>query len=181
MKRTITLVVTLVLAGLVVGVASAQPTEQNPEIQKAKEEMAVVFDLGRMFGYIRTMEEEEDDLRLTADQVRKLYVIMTAIKQTERMDPDVADDWLIAIEDDILNVKQLVYVDQLYLARASTAGSGDGSGGGNGSRSGSGETGSATGSIATYVAGGKFNPIVDSTNKMGEEFLAYYEELGSRR
>lgn len=170
--------IALALVAVATGLAVAQTTP-DPAMQDAREKTAVVFDLGRVFGFIRTMEEEDASLRLDPDQIRELYVIMTSIRQTERMEPDQADDWLMQIEDEILTVKQLMYVDQLYLARSRTAQSGSGTGTGNGA--GGSATGESTGSIATYVAGGKFNPILDSSKSMGQDFAAYYEELGGRR
>ncbi len=178
MRSLQTLVIALALVVVATGFATAQ-SASDPAVQKAREETAVVFDLGRMFGFIQTMEEEDASLRLSPDQIRELYVIMTSIRQIERMEPDRADEWLAQIEDDILTVKQLMYVDQLYLGRSRTAQSGSGTGTGNGA--GASAAGESSGSIATYVAGGKFNPILDTSKSMGQDFAAFYEELGSRR
>lgn len=175
MKRISFLVV--VMIALAAGLAAAQTTEPDPEVQEAKEETAVVFDLGRMFGYIRTMEQEDPDLELSAEQIRELLTIMTAVKQSDRIEPDRADEWLVTIEDEILTLPQLMHVDQLYLARANSSGTGDGAGSGSGNAG----AGTSSGSIATYIAGGAFNPIVDSSKSMGEDFLAFYDELTARR
>jgi len=173
--KALRMVLALAMAVAAAGAAVAQTTP-DPAVQEAREETAVVFDLGRVFGFIRTMEEENASLRLSAEQVRELYVIMTEIRRTERMDPDQADEWLASIEDEILTPAQLVAVDKLYLARETTRGSGTGAGSGAG-----GGTGDATGSIATYIAGGKFNPILDTSKSMGADFAAFYDELGERR
>ena len=175
MKRIWILAFTMI--ALAAGFAAAQTTEPDPEVQQAKEETAVVFDLGRVFGFIQTMEQEDPSLELSGDQIRELYTIMTAVKQSDRINPNRADEWLVTIEDQILTVDQLMYVDQLYLARANSSGSGDGTGAGNGA----GGTGTASGLIATYIAGGAFNPIIDASKSMGEDFLAYYDELTARR
>lgn len=178
MRTLRTLVIAVTLVVVATGFIVAQSTS-DPAVQKAREETAVVFDLGRMFGFIQTMEEEEAPLRLDADQIRELAVIMTAIRRTERVEPDQADAWLVQIEDHILTVQQLAYVDQLYLARSRTAQSGSGTGAGNGA--GASGDGESSGSIATYVAGGKFNPMLDTTRSLGEDFEAYYQELDRRR
>jgi hypothetical protein len=170
-------VVIVAMIVLVAGFAAAQSADQDPAVREAREKTAVIFDLGRVFGFIRTMENEEDDLALSSDQIRRLYVIMTAVRQSERIEPDQADEWLVAIEDEILTPAQLAFVDKLYLARSRSSGTGEGTGTGSANSA----SGTASGSIATYVAGGKFNPIVDTSKSMGEDFAAYYEELGGRR
>lgn len=176
MKTGTTIVISLALGLVIAATAAAQSTDQDPAVQAAKEETAVVFDLGRMFGYISTMDEEEPSLRLIGDQVRELYVIMTSIRALDRIEPDQADEWLVTIEDDILTPAQLIYVDRLYIERASETRTADGTGSGNGSGG-----GSASGSIATYIAGGRFNPIVDTSKTMGQDFEAFYRELAGRR
>ena len=50
------------IALLALGTAMAQSSPDDPAIIKAKEETAVVFDLGRLFGYINTMVAEEKNL-----------------------------------------------------------------------------------------------------------------------
>jgi len=96
MRTLRTLVIAVTLVVVATGFIVAQSTS-DPAVQKAREETAVVFDLGRMFGFIQTMEEEEAPLRLDADQIRELAVIMTAIRRTERVEPDQADAWLKSV------------------------------------------------------------------------------------
>lgn len=179
MKTMRAMAFTLVLVGLAAtaGVAQTGSADQDPAVRKAREETAVVFDLGRILGFIRTMESEKPTLRLEAAQVRDLYAIMTAIRQSERIEPRRADEWLVTIEEEILTAAQLAYIDKLYLDRASTAQSGAGTGSGSAGAAG----GEASGSIATYIAGGAFNPIMDTTKSMGQDFARYYDELAARR
>jgi hypothetical protein len=163
MKRALlALAVSMVLTGTL---AVAQTSPDDPAVVQAKEETAVVFDLGRVFGFIHTMEKEEPKLALSKDQIGELYTIMNRINTIERVDPDDAEDMLVTIEDDILTPDQLMYVDQLAIARAEER------------ESSTTTPGSGGGQITSYIAGGAFNPMRDTTKTIGKDFAAFYEYL----
>jgi hypothetical protein len=152
------------LAAFLPVVAMAQTTAEDPALAKAKEDTVVVFDLGRLFGYLNTMEKEAPKLALSRDQLLKLVEIMAKIKVTKRLVPDEAEKLLVQIEDSILTPAQLTYADQLAIAKEATR------------TKGTGETaGSGAGQLATYVAGGAFNPLLDTTKVMGQDFAAFYD------
>ncbi len=140
----------------------------DPAIQKAREETLVVYDLGRMFGYLNGIEKDSKIADLTTDQLKKLHDIALEIEKTKRMEPARAKVLLTQIEDKILTPAQLVAVDKLAAAAAKertatqTAGTGSGS--------------SSGGNIlASYVAGGDFNPVLDKTKPMGQDFYAFLQ------
>jgi hypothetical protein len=164
--KTIVLGITFVL--LLTGVQSmAQTSPDDPAVQQAKEETAVVFDLGRIFGFIHTMEKEQPKLALSKEQAGELYAMMNRINSIERIEPDEAEEMLVMIEDEILTADQLMYVDQLAITRteereSSTTTQTPGSGGGQ---------------ILSYIAGGAFNPMRDATKTIGKDFAALYDYL----
>jgi len=142
----------------------AQETEPDPAVQAAKEETAVVYDLGRFFGYVWRMQQEEPKLALSDDQMTELYQVSTEILNTSRIEPDWAEDTLDYLELDLLSPAQLMQVDMYAIEREETRVTGTGTGGGTGS-----------GPILTYINGGAFNPIVDDTKTIGQDFVALYE------
>ena len=148
----------------------SQTTEPDPEIQKAKEETVAVYDLGRFFGYVATMEEENSKLLLSPNQVKIFYDIMAEIEGSERIEPDWALESLEYLELDVLTPDQLIAVDQLAIAREATRETGTGQGSG----------GTGSGPIVTYIAGGAFNPIVDESKSIGEGFYTLYRSLANR-
>ena len=106
-----------VAALLTPAVLFSQDTEQSAEVQQAKEDIVVVYDLGRFFGYVLSMVEESPKLALSQEQLEVFYEVMLEIKQSERIEPDWADEQLERLELDILTPDQLLAVDQLALAR----------------------------------------------------------------
>lgn len=159
----------IILTGLLLVFAFAvygQDTEPDPEIVQAKEETAVVYDLGRFFGYVHTMVSEDSSLELQAEQLKIFRDVMETIKSTERIEPEWADETLEYLELDVLTVPQLMAVDMLAIEREESreSGTGESKGGGTGS-----------GPILTYVAGGAFNPIIDESKSLGEGFAALYK------
>ena len=156
----------LVAALLAPAMLFSQDTEPSAEIQQAKEDVVVVYDLGRFFGYVLTMVEESSKLALSQEQLEVFHEVMVEIKQSERIEPDWADEQLERLELDILTPDQLLAVDQLALAREEsrdTEESGSGQGKGQ-----SGESG--TNPLQSFISGGAFNPILDETKSMGEGF-----------
>jgi hypothetical protein len=147
-----------------VGIAMAQATS-DPVLLKAKEETLVVFDLGRMFGYLDDMVKDGKTAALTSDQLKKIYDIMGEIRSLKRVEPAKAKVLLTQIEDRILTPSQLIATDKLAavgaVTRTANQGSGPGANGG-------------TSPLASYVAGGDFNPILDKTKTMGKDFLSFY-------
>jgi len=164
MKRFVTLAAVLFI---VTGALFAQ-TEPDPAVQEAKEETAVVYDLGRFFGYVHAMTTENPKLALTDDQKSEIREIMDRIKGMKRVEPAWAEETLEYLELDLLSPAQLMEVDRRAIEwqnsreTSSTAGTGAGSG---------------TGPISSYLAGGPFNPIIDETKSLGQGFAALYEYL----
>ncbi len=161
MKKIIVIAL-LVLVPL--GTVIAQTSPDDPALIKAKEETAVVFDLGRMFGYLNTMVSEEKKLALSDEQMTILYSIMETLLQKERVEPDTADEMLVRIEDEILTPDQLMYTDQLAIEKmeSRTPGASEGSGGGQ---------------ITNYIAGGAFNPMKDPSKNIGKDFDTFFTYL----
>ena len=100
---------------------------------------------------------------------------MQEIRNLERIEPKWSEDTLDYLERDVLTVDQLMYVDEIALARIENRESQSGTGTGAGAASGAGP-------IQAYITGGAFNPIIDETKSIGEDFfelLNYIsEELG---
>lgn len=134
----------------------------DPAIQVAKEETAVIFDLGRFFGFLHTMEDEAPELALTQIQMTELYKTLNRFLQMERIDVDDADETLLFLEEEILTLDQLIFVDGLAIERLETRVSSSGTG-----------TGSGGGQLAGYVAGGPFNPLIDETKIIGQDVSAF--------
>lgn len=164
-----TLPVIFLAAVFAAGAAFAQTTP-DPAVQEMKEKLEVVYDLGRMFGYIQTMDKEQKKLALSAAQAKALVVIADKILKTVRFEPKEAETLLVEIEDKILKPDQLMFADGLAIARASerTAGTGAGSTGG-------------TSPVQTYMNGGPFNPMKDATKKIGQDFKAAYDYLKAKK
>ncbi len=145
---------------LPLGAVMAQTSPDDPAIIKAKEETKVVFDLGRLFGYLNTMEKEEKNLALSRDQLEEIYRIMAVLRQTDRVEPDTAETMLVNLEDNILTPDQLMYTDQLAIEKMQTRTPGTGGGGG--------------GQITSYIAGGPFNPMKDPSKNIGKDFETFF-------
>lgn len=166
MKKTIVLLAVLVL--MIPALAIAQTSPDDPEVQKAKEETAVVFDLGRLFGYLQTMEKEKKNLALNVSQLSEIYSTMKDLKAMERVEPKKADEMLTHLEDDVLTPDQLMYTDQLAIAReAERATKTPGSGGGGGP-------------IISYIAGGAFNPMADPSKTIGKDFATFFAYVAKK-
>lgn len=165
----ISLTVSLLALLAPVGV-TAQTSPDDPAVQAAKEKTAVVFDLGRMFGYLQTLEKEKPNLALSQAQLEKVYTVMETIRATKRMEPQLADELLTRVEDEILTPDQLTEVDQIAIAKMNereSSGMTQGSGGGGGQ-------------ITSYIAGGPFNPMLDETKTIGKDFTAYFRSVSKK-
>lgn len=165
------LIVVFLLVAMAAGTVFAQTTT-DPALQEAKAKLEVVYDLGRVFGFIHTMDKEQKKLALTVAQAKSLVVIADKILATKRMEPKPSEAWLVEIEDRILTADQLMFVDGLAIERAasstSVAGTGTGSTGG-------------TSPLQSYVSGGAFNPMLDATKTIGKDFKAAYDYLKSKK
>ncbi len=161
-------------AVLLSGAAFAQTSTQDPAVQAARAKLEVVYDLGRIFGYIQTMDREQKKLALAPAQVKALTATADRILKTPRLEPREAETMLKEIEDKILRPDQLVFVDGLAIARqaeraaSSTAGSGASAAGG-------------TSPVASYMSGGPFNPMTDTTRKVGQDFKAAVDYLKGKK
>ncbi|MDA3809131.1 MAG: hypothetical protein PF518_02260 [Spirochaetaceae bacterium] len=136
----------------------------DPAIQKAKEETAVIFDLGRFFGYLHTMEQDAKELALTKNQMTEIYNTLTGLLKIERVEIADADETLLYLEEELLTLDQLIYVDELAMEKMNTRISGSG-------------TGSGGGQLANYVAGGAFNPLTDQSKTIGKDVSGFMEYL----
>jgi hypothetical protein len=167
------LVASLVMI-MVVHTAVAQ-SGSDPAMQKAREETLVVFDLGRMFGYLNVIEKDSKVPALSTTQLTKLYDIMVELRSTKRVEVARAKTLLTMIEDNILTPTQLMATDKLAAGREAERTNVPGSGAGSSSSSSSG-----AGSLASYVAGGDFNPLLDTTKTMGQDFTAFYDYVAKK-
>jgi len=153
--------------------ALAQTSPDDPAILEARKETAVVFDLGRFFGYLNTMEKETPELALSISQLEQIYEIMEELNTIDRVEADYAEKLLVNLEDDVLTPDQLMQVDQLAIAKAeartTNASAGAGTGGGTGG-----------GQISSYVAGGAFNPIKDPAKSIGQDFAEFLEYVAKK-
>jgi len=168
MKKLVTI---LLLVAMAAGTLFAQMTP-DPALQETKAKLEVVYDLGRVFGYIHTMDKEQKKLALTVTQAKALVVIADKILSTKRMEPKPAEALLVEIEDKILTPAQLIFVDGLAIERAATSTSVAGTGAG------------ATGGVSpvqSYISGGAFNPMLDATKTLGKDFKAAYDYLKTKK
>jgi hypothetical protein len=171
--KNVTRVLVAALAMLLAVQALSAQTSPDPAIQKAKEETVVIFDLGRMFGYLNTMEKDSKVAALSSAQLTKLYDIMVELRATKRVEVARAQILLTSIEDDILTPAQLMAADKLAASKEAERTTVQGSGAGSSSNGG-------TSSMASYVAGGDFNPIIDPTKTMGKDFTAFYDYVAKK-
>ena len=163
----------LMVLGLTVFAAAVMPvsaqTEPDPATLEAKEETAVVYDLGRFFGYVHDMTTEISKLALTASQKSEIKKIMGQIKEMDRVEPDWAEETLDYLELELLTAAQLMEVDRRAIEwQNSREPSIPGSGAGGGS---------GTGPISSYIAGGPFNPLIDDSKNIGQGFADFYDYL----
>lgn len=165
MRRVI--IVTVIAAALVAGTVFGQST-QDPATQEARAKLEVVYDLGRVFGYLHTMDREQKKLTLSAAQAKALTVVADKLMGTPRVEPAAAEAMLTEIEDKILKPEQLMFVDELFIARQNERTTS--------TSSGAGSTG-GTSPVASYMSGGPFNPMSDTTRKIGQDFKAAYDYL----
>jgi hypothetical protein len=164
--------VMIIFAALVAAGTAFGQTTQDPAVQEMKEKLEVVYDLGRMFGYIQTMDKEQKKLALSTAQAKALAAVADKVLKTVRFEPKEAEALLVEIEDKILKPDQLMFVDGLAIARATertaTSGTGAGSAGG-------------TSPVQSYMNGGPFNPMKDTTKKIGQDFKAAYDYLKAKK
>ncbi len=157
---------------LMVSAGLTAQTTQDPVLAAAKEKLEVVYDLGRVYGYIQTMDKEQKKLALTAAQVKSLLATAEKIRGMQRIEPKVGEAMLTEIEDKVLTDAQLTFVDNLAISRlserTSTQGSGAGAAGG-------------TSPIQTYLNGGAFNPMLDTTKTLGKDFKAAVDYLKAKK
>jgi hypothetical protein len=168
MKKSI--VISLLMVLLLPVLAVAQTSPDDPAVQAAKEETVVVFDLGRFFGFLHTMEEESPGLALSRDQLEEVYRSMSELKGMQRVEPDRAEEMLVYLEDEVLSPDQLMEVDQLAIAKMEARET----------QTTSGETGTGGGQITSYIAGGPFNPMTDETKTIGKDFTAFFEYVSKK-
>lgn len=164
--------VSIGLLGLVFTFGVTAQTTQDPAITAAKAKLEVVYDLGRIFGYIHTMDRDQKKLALTSEQTKALLVYADTILKDQRIEPDEAEKLLGEIEDTLLSPAQLMYVDELAIAwmqeKTGTTGTGAGSTGG-------------TSPVQSYLNGGPFNPMLDTTKTLGKDFKAAYDYLKAKK
>ncbi len=188
------LLLTLAAILLLIAAAPAAPAQDHSasaQMQALRAELEVVSELGRLLGFILRMQHEQDSLALSGDQLRSLWQLSEEIGRSERLTPARAEQMMIRIEDEILSPQQLMYTDQQFLNREETRvpGSGPSARGAAGSSGSAGSPaagspggdGSSSGTIATYAAGGPYNPLLDTSRQLGQDFEALRELLQSQR
>jgi len=170
----------------------------DPAVIRARQEMEVAQDLGRLLGFIYQMVQEESRLALTTNQSRNLHGLITQVLQTTRLDARTAEAFILRIEDTILTPAQLLYTDRLFAARDATrmpsqtsqtttpSGTGTPQGTGSGrTTSGTPGTPSTDGSteggiVTVYMNGGPYNPLTDISRQQGQDVAALLRYLATR-
>jgi len=179
-KHSFVFVMLVMMTVLVPALSFGQSTAMtDPAMAAAREEMNMAQDLGRLFGFILRMIEEEPRLDLSVTQARQLHGVIDRVLATSRMDGDTTDEFFIEIEDAILSPAQLLYTDKLFTEWEATrppAGSGQG----RSATSGTAETGTSGGSVTTFMNGGAYNPLTDTTKQQGQD-TAELKALLARR
>jgi hypothetical protein len=139
----------------------------------------VIYDLGRFFGYLVTMEEENASLKLSSAQARELLSLMEDIDGMTRIEADWAEETLEYLELDLLTPAQLMVVDQIAINRQSESSGGTGTGTGAGAgRAGTAEEG--TSPLQSYINGGAFNPVNDDSKSIGQGFYELMDLIRGR-
>lgn len=95
-----------------------------------------------------------------------------AIRSDQRIEPEEAEAMLDKIENTVLNAKQLMYIDQLAIERMNTKTTTAGT-----------NAGSSTGTspVQSYINGGPFNPMLDTTKTIGKDFQTAYNYLKGKK
>ncbi len=168
MKKIV--VISLLALMLLPFLAAAQTSPDDPAVLAAKEETVVVFDLGRFFGFLFTIEKESLKLALSQDQLEEVYESMGELKAMQRVEPDDAEEMLVYLEDEVLSPDQLMEVDQLAIARMESRET----------EATTQSTGTGGGQITSYVAGGPFNPMTDATKTIGKDFAAFFDYVSKK-
>jgi len=168
MKKIV--VISLLALMLLPFLAAAQTSPDDPAVLAAKEETVVVFDLGRFFGFLFTIEKESPKLALSQDQLEEVYESMGELKAMQRVEPDDAEEMLVYLEDEVLSPDQLMEVDQLAIARMESRET----------EATTQSTGTGGGQITSYVAGGPFNPMTDATKTIGKDFAAFFDYVSKK-
>ncbi|WP_076489680.1 hypothetical protein [Alkalispirochaeta americana] len=190
----------LCLVLLVSPALAAQRRVDDAALRTAREETEIILDLGRLLGFVHRMTQESPELDFESDQAREMLEILEEIRGTPRMTPTRARTMIQRIEDTILTAAQLAYTDRLWInaqrndqrntqnSRAESASSGQESasasraGPGSSSRQGtSTEDGAPAGSLASYAAGGPYNPMTETGRRHAEDFEALYAYLQTKR
>lgn len=149
----------------------------DPAMIRAREEVAVVLDLGRLIGFVHRVDTEVPPLAITPGQAQQLVRIMQQIRTTSRLTPRIAEAMMLEIEDSILTGAQLLQVDRFWaeadrLRESGTAPSD--------AAARQGAEGSGPGALSSYVAGGPYNPLIDTNRPQGQDFEAFLTRLQQR-
>lgn len=149
----------------------------DPAMIRAREEVAVVLDLGRLIGFVHRVDTEVPHLAITPGQAQQLVRIMQQIRTTSRLTPRIAEAMMLEIEDSILTGAQLLQVDRFWaeadrLRESGTAPSD--------AAARQGAEGSGPGALSSYVAGGPYNPLIDTNRPQGQDFEAFLTRLQQR-
>ena len=141
---------------------SAQPDVL--EFIRANNELMPVFNLGRWFSFVYTVEKARTDLRLSGEQLKVFSEKMRDIKKTERLDPDAVYRTHLLLED-TLTVDQLRAVELLageyYTAYLQQQPTKPGMGG-------------PRQKMISWIKGGPFNILSDPGISMGKDFLDFF-------
>ena len=169
----------------------AQVRGDDAQMRAAREEAEIVLDLGRLLGFVYRMTTEREELRLSDAQAVRLLEVVDQIRAESRLDGEKAGRYMARIEDDILTASQLIHTDRLWITSErsrSNEAAGSATQQQRGGRNNSAATGSgasataegAAGDLATFAAGGAYNPLIDEDRHQGRDVAALHAYLRER-
>ena len=177
MKTVVAVVCMILVAGSLFGQQGnqsgtgdhgGQQTGRDQNLQ-VREDLLVITELGRLFGFIVTMHESEPALAISRAQAQELWQISEELRRIQRLEPALAERHLLQIEDTILNPAQLLYTDRLFSGRGESQESGSETRSSPRSNDNDSSSGDFS-SISSYLAGGRYNPFLDQGRPMGDNF-----------
>lgn len=157
------------------GVEAGTGMGQADSAQQRADQEAIT-DLGRLFGFLLRMDQEEPHLALNSSQISAVLGVMNTVRNSSVISGDMARDITIEIEDDILLPAQLMYTDRLFLQRDQGR-SGD-SVADSGASSASQRQSNRGASVSAPLSSS--NPFLDRDRAMGADFLDLYDYLKSK-
>lgn len=148
-------------------------SQSKQDMAKAKEEVAPVYDLGKLFIVVLQMETNDEELRLNQSQLEIFYEELEKIKKIKRFEPSEAEKMLLFFEDEVLSEDQLAKVDDYLIKRqeemAQRPKGEMESGGGKGQKY-----------LKSWMNGKAFNPLLDKDMDAGKAFWELAEYVAQK-